>query len=201
MNQIEQAARALATGGLVVCATDTVYGLCASPHDPAALEQVNELKGRAGQPLALLAASLEQLVSYLPELDERRRSALEALLPGPYTIVLPNPENRLPSLSPGREGTIGIRVPDLPASTRALVEAFGALAATSANRHGEPDPRRVREIPGEIASAVAVVLDEGELPGVPSTVIDLSGSEAVVLREGAGNAELAIAVARVALGL
>jgi L-threonylcarbamoyladenylate synthase len=184
----------LEAGGLVVLPTDTVYGLCAAPQNAAAVARINELKERAEQPIALVAASVQALIECVPELSGRWQKLLEALLPGPYTLVLPNPERRLPWLSPGREETIGVRVPELPEPARELLEQFGAVAGTSANRHGEPDARRVEEIPPEIRDAAGAVLDAGELPGTSSTVIDLTGPEPVVLREGAGDVERALAL-------
>jgi L-threonylcarbamoyladenylate synthase len=193
MSAVEDAVAALRAGLPVVLPTDTVYGLCATPHEPAAAKRINELKGRSDHPIALLAASSQALTDCVPELSGRWQKLLDQLLPGPYTLVLPNPERRLPWLSPGRESTIGVRVPELPGQVREVLERFGAVAATSANRHGEPDPRLVDQIPGEIRSAVGAVLDAGELPGIPSTVIDLSGLEPVILRAGAGDAKRALA--------
>ena len=196
MSAVEDAVAALRAGLPVVLPTDTVYGLFASPHEPAAAKRINELKGRPDQPIALVAASAQALVECIPELGGRWQKALGALLPGPYTLVLQNPERRLPWLSPGREETIGVRVPDLPESAREVLEQFGAVAATSANRHGEPDPRLVEEISEEIRAAAGAVLDAGELPGTPSTVIDLTGPEPVVLRAGAGDPERVLAALR-----
>jgi L-threonylcarbamoyladenylate synthase len=192
MSAVEDAVAALRAGLPVVLPTDTVYGLCASSHEPAAAKRINELKGRPDQPIALVAASAQALVECIPELSGRWQKLLEDLLPGLYTLVLPNPERRLPWLSPGREATIGVRVPELPESAREVLEQIGAVAATSANRHGELDPRLVEQIPEEIRSAVGAVLDAGELPGTPSTVIDLSGPEPVVLRAGAGDLQTAL---------
>jgi L-threonylcarbamoyladenylate synthase len=189
MTASAEAVAALRAGRLVVLPTDTVYGLCASPHDAAAVALINELKGRAEQPIALVAASVLALVECLPELSGRWQKLLEEVAPGPYTLVLPNPERRLPWLSPGREQTIGVRVPELREPTRSVLEQFGAVAATSANRHGDADPKSVEEVPEEIRAAAGAVLDAGKLPGTPSTVIDLSGAEPVALRVGAGDPE------------
>jgi L-threonylcarbamoyladenylate synthase len=192
VNEVEQAVSALRAGKVVVLPTDTVYGLCCAPRDSEAVASINILKGRPAQPLALLGADLEALYACVPELEERWRPPLERLLPGPYTLVLPNPDRRLPWLSPGNEPTIGVRIPELPVTAKEVVERFGAVAATSANRHGEPDPRLIEEIPAEILSAAGAVVDGGELPGVPSTVIDLSGAAPVVKRIGAGDLERAL---------
>jgi L-threonylcarbamoyladenylate synthase len=189
MNAGSEALAVLEAGGLVVLPTDTVYGLCAAPRSAAAIAHIDELKGRTKQPIALVAASAEALVKCVPELAGRWQKLLEGLLSGPYTLVLPNPERRLPWLSPGREETIGVRIPELPELARELLGRFGAVAATSANRHGEADPRSLEQIPAEIRAAAGALLDAGELPGTPSTVIDLTGPRPVVLREGAGNLE------------
>ena len=162
--------------------TDTVYGLCVSPELPEAAALVYRLKGRdASQPLALVAADWAALAALVPELVDPPG----ALLPGPYTLVLPNLERRLPWLTGSHPETIGVRVPDLPTAARRVLEEFGPVAATSANLSGERDPRRLDDVPAEIRGACAAEVDAGELPGRPSTVLDLTGAEPRVLREGA----------------
>jgi L-threonylcarbamoyladenylate synthase len=168
----------------VILPTDTVYGLCAWPFRPEPVERIYRLKGRdASKPIALLASDLESLVEALPELDATRA---EGLLPGPYTLVVANPERRFPWLTGGRPETIGVRVPELPDEAALVLREIGVVAATSANVAGGPNPRRVDEIPEEIRTACGAIVDAGELPGVPSTVLDLTGDEPRVLREGAG---------------
>jgi len=176
---VEEAVEAIGAGRPVVLPTDTVYGLCASPLAP---ESLARLKGRgADQPIALLASDVDILVELVPELPVE---LLHRLLPGRLTLVLPNPERRFPLLAGSRPDTIGVRVPELRGAALRIVTRVGAVAATSANVHGGPDPTRVDEIPDEIREA-AVVVDGGELPGTPSTVIDLTGDEPKILREGA----------------
>ncbi len=162
----EDAVAALRAGRAVILPTDTVYGLCALPEHEDVLY---ELKGRdRSKPVALLAADVDALVAAVPGLDP---SVLGQYLPGPYTLVF---------------GDVGVRVPNLPPEADAVVRAVGVVAATSANLSGGPDPRRVEDIPEEIRAACGAIVDAGELPGVPSTVIDLTGGEPRVLREGAG---------------
>jgi L-threonylcarbamoyladenylate synthase len=128
-----------------------------------------ELKGRdRSKPVALLAADVDALVAAVPGLD---RSVLERYLPGPYTLVF---------------GAVGVRVPHLPPSAVEVVRAVGVVAASSANLSGGPDPRRVEDVPEKIRAACGAIVDAGELPGVPSTVIDLTTGEPRVLRRGAG---------------
>jgi L-threonylcarbamoyladenylate synthase len=187
MDAVEKAIAALQAGDLVVLPTDTVYGLCASAHNAVAAARINEVKKRPALAISIIAASTEALLECVPEFRLGWQTLLEEVLPGPYTLVLPNPKRRLRTLSPGREETIGVRVPELPELSHQVLEQFGVVAASSANLHGEPDPRTVEQIPEEIRGAVGAVIDVGELPGTPSTVIDLSGLVPRVTREGAGD--------------
>lgn len=185
LDAVAAVADAVGAGSLVIVPTDTVYGLCATPYREDVARSVTRLKGRdAGMPLALLAADLEVLLADVPELREQA-GVLERLLPGPLTLVLPNPARRFPWLTGSRPETLGVRVPALEGASRQLVRRVGALLATSANAHGAADPRRLADVPADIRAACAAELDGGELPGVPSTVLDLTGDAPRVLREGA----------------
>jgi L-threonylcarbamoyladenylate synthase len=186
VSAVEEAVAGLRAGKPVVLPTDTVYGFCADAYREGPVLRLARLKGRPeGMPVALLAADLDAILDAVPELRGRVAVAARALLPGPYTLVLPNPARRFRWLSGARPDTIGVRVPDLPEAAHAVVERVGAVAATSANLHGGPDPRRVEDLPPELVEAAAAIVDAGELPGTPSTVLDLTGPEPAVLREGA----------------
>lgn len=186
MSAVEDAVAGIRAGKPVVLPTDTVYGLCADAYREAPVLRLGKLKGRPeGMPVALVAADLDMILDAVPEIRGRAAVACRALLPGPYTLVVPNPARRFRWIGGSRPDTLGVRVPDLPAAAREVVERVGAVAATSANLHGGPDARRVDELPPELLDAVAAVVDAGELPGTPSTVLDLTGPEPVVLREGA----------------
>ncbi len=177
---------ALRAGEAVVLPTDTVYGLCADAYREASVRQLSLLKGRdPATPIALLAADLDVLLECVPEASGATERALRALLPGPYTLVVSNPARRFPWLTGARPETLGVRVPELPRVTRDVLAHVDAVAATSANRHGKPDPRRLDDVDPELRAACGAVVDGGELPGLPSTVVDLTGPEPVVLREGA----------------
>ena len=190
---IEEAATAVRAGEPVVLPTDTVYGLCTSPYDEAAARRVYRLKGRdETKPTALVASDLDLLFECVPELRGRAGMIVRALLPGPYTLILPNPARRYRWLTGTRPETIGVRVPELEGPGREVLERVGAVMATSANRAGEPDPRTIDEIPEAIRSGCAAVVDGGELPGTPSTVIDATGPEPRVVREGAAPGEEAL---------
>jgi L-threonylcarbamoyladenylate synthase len=174
---------ALRAGQPVVLPFDTVYGLAAEPHEEASTRRLYELKGRVEtQPTALVAASIDALRACLPELDMTR---VRHLLPGPLTLVVPNPAQRFPWLTGTNPDALGVRVPHLTRPTRSVLDEVGAVVATSANVPGGPDPRRLDEVPPEIRAGAAAVVDGGELPGAPSTVVDLTGPEPRILREGA----------------
>ncbi len=179
MNAVE----AIHEGLTVILPTDTVYGLACSPYDAGPVARLYALKGRdASKPTAIVAGDLDGLQAALPELD---RAVVEAYLPGPYTLVVPNPARRFPWLTGSTPEAIGVRVPELPRQAAEVLAQVGAVCATSANAAGGSDPRRLEDVPAELRAACGAVVDAGELPGVPSTVIDLTGPAPRVLREGA----------------
>jgi L-threonylcarbamoyladenylate synthase len=174
------AVTALHAGLPVLLPTDGVYGLCCA-LDEAAVVRLYELKGRdRNQPTAILAASVDALRAALPELD------VSLVLQGPYTAVVPNPAHRYPWLTGDRPDTIGIRLPALPEQTAAVLVEIGAVVATSANDPGEPAAAALDDVPTRIRAACGAEVDAGRLPGTPSTVVDLTGPEPVLLRAGAG---------------
>lgn len=186
MGVVEQAVAAVKAGQLVVFPTDTVYGLAASPYREEPVRQMFKLKGKPEtSPVALVATSLDFLLECVPELRGRDATIARALLPGPYTLILRNSTRRFRWLAGDRPDAIGVRVPDVTGAAAEFLELAGAVAATSANLHGEPDPRTLADVPEEIRSAVSAVVDGAELPGTASTVIDFTGSEPKVIREGA----------------
>ncbi len=188
MSSVADVARAIESSQLVVIPTDTVYGLACRPDREDVVRTLSALKGRPlAQPIALVAAGAEAILGLIPELR------VASLAGGAFTIVLPNPERRLPWLTGSRPDTIGVRLPDVSGQARDVLEAVGVVAATSANLHGGPDPRLLSDVPDEILDEVAAVLDGGALPGTPSTVLDLTGPEPRVLREGAVPAAEALA--------
>jgi L-threonylcarbamoyladenylate synthase len=186
VSQVDAAVAALAAGELAIVPTDTVYGLAATPLDEEPVRRLYRAKGRAEpQPTAVVAAGVDVLLELVPELRGAPERAARALLPGPYTLVLPNPARRFPWLTGGRPETIGVRVPAVGGDARALLEGARCLVATSANLPGGPDPHTVADVPEQLRAAAAAVVDVGPLPGTPSTVLDLTGPEPVVVREGA----------------
>jgi L-threonylcarbamoyladenylate synthase len=169
----------------VLLPADGVYGLCALAESEQAVRNLYELKGRGmKQPTAVIAASVDALVAAIPELP---RELLDRLLPGAYTLVLPNPERRLAWLAGDRPETIGVRVANVPPQTQRVLDAVGLVAATSANEPGEPPAARLQDVPARIREGCGAELDAGTLGGEPSTVVDYTGSEPVILRAGAGD--------------
>jgi L-threonylcarbamoyladenylate synthase len=191
---VDAAVAAIERGEPVVLPTDTVYGLCASPHTEPPTRAVYRLKGRDdGKPTALVAADVDALVAAVPELRGRGEAVARALLPGPYTLIFPNPSRRFPWLTGDRPETIGVRVPAVDGEAAEVLRRVGVVLATSANLAGGPDPRRLEDVPEPIRTGAGAVVDAGELPGTPSTVLDLTGGEPRVLREGAVPAAEALA--------
>lgn len=197
---VEAVVAALSGGELAVVPTDTVYGLAATADGPSPARRLYEAKGRApSQPTALVAGSVEEILERVPE-ARGLAAALRALLPGPFTVVLPNPAQRFAWLCGSRPDAIGVRVPAVSGVAHELLSRAGPLVATSANLPGGPDPRSLADVPPEIVAAAAATLDGGELPGTPSTVVDLTGPgpEPRVLREGAVPAAATLARLRAA---
>jgi L-threonylcarbamoyladenylate synthase len=194
MTVVEAAIASLRAGGLAVIPTDTVYGLAADGRSEAAAGALYAAKGRDRiQPTALLFSSVDLLEEHVPELPDRAGATARELLPGPLTLVLPNPGRRFAWLNAQRPDAIGVRVPAIPGAGRDVLEALGLLVATSANLPGGTDPRLVEEVPAAIRDVVGAVVDAGELPGTPSTVVDLTGAAPIVLREGAVPADEVLA--------
>jgi L-threonylcarbamoyladenylate synthase len=182
---IEQVLRALRAGEPVVLPFDTVYGLAADPQNEEAVRRLYDLKGRADvKASAVVAGDLDRLFDCIPELRPLD-AVLGRVLPGPVTLIVANPAGRYPWLTGSNPSAIGIRVPLLEGDTAAVLEQLGVVVATSANHPGGTDPRRLDDVPRDVREGAGAVLDGGELPGSPSTVIDLTGPEPRILREGA----------------
>ena len=191
--EVEAAVAALRGGRLAIVPTDTVYGLAASPYRQIPVERLYRAKDRdASQPTALVASDLEMLFECVPELRGRAGRIASTLLPGPYTLVLPNPARRYRWLAGTTPDAIGVRVPELTGVARDVLVRAGAYAASSANARGGPDPRSLADVPEEIRASADAVVDGGELAGTPSTVLDFTGPEPRVIREGAAPSDEAL---------
>jgi L-threonylcarbamoyladenylate synthase len=178
--------RCIAAGGVAVFPADTVYGLACDPDSAAAVERLYALKGRPpAKPAAVMCFGA---APDLPELGPRTRTAVRRLVPGALTLLLPNPAHRWPLACGPDPDTLGLRVIAGPLAAMRL-----PVLQSSANLAGGPDARRLADVPEAIRAQADLVLDGGELPGTPSTVIDLRDYEATgtwtVRREGAVAAE------------
>jgi len=189
----------LARAGVVVFPADTVYGLGCDPDSEPAVRRLYALKGRPPvRPAAVMFFALDLALYALPELQRRERAALHALLPGPLTLLLPNPVRRYPlACGPDPNGaqTIGLRVPSLPTHLAGLAALERPLLQSSANLSGGPEARRLADVPASIRAGADLTLDGGELPGIASTVLDLRdyarAGEWRIVREGPiGRAEI-----------
>jgi L-threonylcarbamoyladenylate synthase len=190
--------RCISVGGVALFPADTVYGLATEPDSREGVERLYALKGRLpDKPSAVMFFQLEAALSALPELGPRTRRLVERLLPGPVTLLLPNPAHRFPLACGIEPDRLGIRVPRLDSGLAPLRSVTWPVLQSSANRAGEPEARRLEDVHAELLAGVDLVLDAGELPGTPSTVVDFSawedGGTFELVREGALPLEAVVA--------
>ncbi|HLM32359.1 MAG TPA: Sua5/YciO/YrdC/YwlC family protein [Solirubrobacterales bacterium] len=191
--------RCVLSGGIALFPADGLYGLACDPLRADAIARIHELKGRdEGKPSAVMFFSPLAMRELVSSLRPRARDAVGTLLPGPFTLVVDNPERRYPLACREDERRLGVRLIDGP-----LAGASCPVLQTSANRAGQSAPGRFADVPEDIRERADLAIDGGELTGRPSTVVDItgieSGADPVVLREGAvPAAEVADLVARVA---
>ncbi len=178
---IRVAARIVLSGGVVVYPTDTVYGLGCDPFNMKAVSRVFRLKERSNKPLPVLGSNIEKLRE-ICVFNERSLELAERFWPGMLTIVLPA-RVAVPAALKG--DTIAVRVPGRK-DTLELIETVGGLiVGTSANISNRPSAKTVFEAHSQLGKSVDLFLDGGDLSGVPSTVVNLVGGEAMILRRGA----------------
>jgi L-threonylcarbamoyladenylate synthase len=192
--QVAEFEEVIGGGGIAVFPTDTVYGLGTHPDSVEGVHRLYWIKGRSpDRPAAVLFFDLERAIAGLPEIGAKTQDALQRLLPGPVTVLLPNPATRFPLACGAEPSRLGLRVPELNEKLSKLAGVKVPILQSSANPTGEPDPCSVEDVDDRIRRGADVVLDAGVLPGTPSTVIDLSAYEESggfeVLRDGALSAE------------
>ncbi|MEA2324734.1 MAG: L-threonylcarbamoyladenylate synthase [Solirubrobacteraceae bacterium] len=174
----ETFSRCISVGGVAVFPADTVYGLACEPDNREAVTQLYFLKRRRPEkPAAIMFFALELALAALPEAGPRTRAALEALLPGAVTLLLPNPHRRFPLACGPDPGTLGLRVPEWPDPLQALGGVRWPVLQSSANDAGGPDAQTLDAVPQRIRAAADLALAGGPLPGTPSTVVDLRAWE------------------------
>jgi L-threonylcarbamoyladenylate synthase len=199
--EVETFERCIAVGGVALFPADTVYGLATEPDSVEGVRRLYALKGRrADRPAAVMFFRLELALAALPELPRETRDALERLLPGAVTGLLPNPARRYPLACANEPETLGLRVPQLEGALAPLAAISWPVLQSSANRSGQPDAHRIDEVDPAVKAGVDLVLDGGELPGTPSTVVDLTSyaldGSFEILREGAVRRDRVEAVLR-----
>jgi L-threonylcarbamoyladenylate synthase len=181
--------RCIAVGGVALFPADTVYGLATEPESDEGVHRLYRLKGRRPErPAAIMFFRLELALAALPEVPGRTRDAVERLLPGALTLVLPNPARRFPLACGPEPERLGLRVPHLTGELAPLAGMSWPVLQSSANPSGAADANRLDRVDERIRAGADLILDGGELPGVPSTVVDLTSYHAdgsfTVLREG-----------------
>lgn len=177
--------RTIGTGGVALFPADGLYGLACDPLRADAIARIHEIKGRDdGKPSAVMYLTPLLMRELVPGMGDRTRAAAAALLPGPVTLVIANPERRYPLACRADPERLGVRLIGGP-----LAGANVAMLQTSANRSGEPAPASFDAVPAAIVAAADLAIDGGVLTGLPSTVIDLTAIERgggwTVVREGA----------------
>ena len=176
--------RCVGSGGIAVFPADGLYGLACDPLNATAVERIQALKGRGERkPSAVMYFSPLAMRELIESLGPRTREAAAALLPGPVTLVVANPQRRYPLACREDPERLGVRLIAGP-----LAGATTPVFQTSANRSGQPAPQRFEDIAEEILAGAGLAIDGGELSGTPSTVVDLSELDAGggwrILREG-----------------
>lgn len=181
----EDLERTIEDGGVAVFPADTLYGLGCDPLNADAIRRLYEIKGRDDRkPSAVLYFNPLAMRELIAGIGPGARTAMGALLPGPVTLVIANPEHRYPLAAREDPGRLGVRLIEGP-----MFGMSRPLFQTSANRAGAPPPARFEDVDPEIVEAADLAIDGGELGGEPSTVVDVTGLETggdwEVLREGA----------------
>jgi L-threonylcarbamoyladenylate synthase len=190
----------IASGGAAVFPADGLYGLACDPLDAAAIERIHRIKGRDdGKPSAVMYFSPLAMRELVADFGPRARAAVGALMPGSVTLVVANPAHRYPLACREDAARLGIRLISGP-----LAGAMCPIFQTSANISGEPPPSSFAAVPLELKLAVDLVIDGGELTGLPSTVVDITAIDETggweILREGGLSAgDLSVAMAAVDL--
>ncbi|MCX6053930.1 MAG: L-threonylcarbamoyladenylate synthase [Chloroflexi bacterium] len=183
-NAIETALSLLKEGEILAFPTDTVYGLGSNAFHAPGIIKLFEAKGRdSNKAIAVLIGSLEQARLLTDGMTEIALRLSEAFWPGGLTLIVPR-KSSLPELI-STTNCVGIRIPNHPVALE-LLRSFGPLATTSANLSGKNNPQNAQDVFKQLNTRIPLILDGGNCPGgIPSTVVDCSRGEPVILREGA----------------
>lgn len=180
---ISRAVEIVQSGGVIAFPTDTVYGIGVSAFNEMAIEKLYQVKGRSYQKaIPILVSDQEELTRITPPLDQNVKAIIQRFWPGAITLIIPLLKGMPENLSPTQ--TVGVRIPDFKL-TRELLSHTGPLAATSANISGGESTLTAEEVAENLGGMIDLILDGGKTPGgVPSTVLDCTQAELIILREG-----------------
>lgn len=182
---INKAVDCIKNGGIIVYPTDTVYGLAADLYNKKAMEKIQRIKMSSNKPLSFILPDLKDISIYA-NVQDYAYKCMRRVTPGPYTFVL-NATKEVPKLLLYKRKTVGIRIPDAPFALRLIEELGNPLLSTSVP-HGEngyhTDPIEINE---KYGNQIDLILDAGVLFNNPSTIVDFTGDEAIIIREGAGD--------------
>jgi L-threonylcarbamoyladenylate synthase len=180
-----EAAQIVNDGGVIAFPTDTLYGLGAGIRHVKAVERIYEIKGRDfSKPILLLGADVESLLPFIIDVSKVAQRLMDSFWPGPITLVF-KASKEVPHACLGGGQTIGVRITDSPIAGALLREVGGLLTATSANRSGEPEPISAELVAESIGDRIDLIVDGGPCEDRrPSTLVNVSGKTARILREG-----------------
>jgi L-threonylcarbamoyladenylate synthase len=181
--ELQTALKILQSGGLIAFPTDTVYGVGALAFDNAAIESIYTAKGRPiEKAIPVLIGDIKDLDKVAVDIPSMALTFARRFWPGPLTCVVPKRDILPPAIS--ATSTVAVRIPD-HADARALLNAAGPMAVTSANISGQPSPSTAQEVYEQLQGRIPLILDGRRTPGgLPSTLVDCTGNTPIILREG-----------------
>lgn len=182
---LDAALEAFKRGGITAYPTETFYGLCVDPFNKKAIEDLFSLKGRSEKnPVSVIVADKEMLGSVVEDIPTKAELLIKKFWPGPLTIIF-KAHPSVPSELTANTGKIGVRVSGSPVSTRLSLALGSPITATSANPSGKKPPVTAKEVIDYFDGSIDVLIDGGRLPGKSgSTIVDITGEKAVIIREG-----------------
>jgi len=182
---LKKALRALSDGKLVVYPTDTLYGLGADIFNIKAVNKVYNVKKRPlNNPLSVAVSNLSD-IEKIAYVEDKTRKLINSFLPGKLTIILKKKDS-VPDVVTAGLNKIAVRIPNNKIALE-LLSKYGPITATSANIHGKKTPAVIKDINMQFKDEIALYIDDGELKGEPSTIIDVTSDEFKIIREGAIN--------------
>ena len=186
LSDLQQAAELLRAGETVAFPTDTVFGLGANAQNDTAVQKIYEAKGRpSDKPLILLIHDKAQLQQFVDEVSDVAVKLIETFWPGPLTLVLPLKQNTVSETVTRGMTTIGVRMPNHPVALKLLQLTDVPIAAPSANLSGNPSPATAEEVVADLDGRIAAIVSGSVCSiGQASTIVDVSGTAPVILRQG-----------------